>query len=181
MKSILITILLTINFSIYLSAQNTALDTKNGFKDFTLGDNYLKWASNIVYTNTADANIKYYQYIGSCCQQVFNYNLAFIKLGFKDDKLQVIYLETENEEKIGNNWISDQYKSIKYSLIQLYGNSTNDTPARESDVKCGWFGNKVFLILTQEYMGTKLNAGNPKAEARCTIMIGIRSKPENGF
>ena len=75
MKTLLTTIL-TLLFYTGLFAQTIdKLDEKNGFKDFTLGDNLTKWENQLSYEGKWDDGSLAYLYKGTCCNKVFIGNL----------------------------------------------------------------------------------------------------------
>jgi hypothetical protein len=161
-------------------SQSSALDAKKGFKDFTLGDAYSKWSSSLNYTNTEDDNIKYYDYIKQSAVQVFEYNVAKIRLGFKDEKLQVIYLVTDISRVSGNDMLS-QYNSLKSSLSSLYGKPYEYTPDHnKQNFTSAWSGQKVILSLEFVYDGVKNDGGNIYTGTHCNILVGFITN-KSGF
>lgn len=182
MKSLRLLFVLLIGLNSFnVFSQINQLDKKNGFKDFTLGDSYSKWSNNLKLINT-DNGISYYKYTGSCCNEVFNYKLSEVRLGFSNDKLDVIYLITENQIKSKEQWISLQYYSIKNNLSSLFGTSSKDMPSEtRGNVICEWYGDKTFLTLEYQYMGVKGNSDYAWSEDRCAIMIAVKPKLSTGF
>lgn len=166
----------TLSFS-----QSSQLDKKRGFKDFTLGDPYTKWSSSLSFLNS-DNGVSYYKYTGYCCNEVFNYRLSEIRLGFAENKLQIIYLITENQIKDRNEWLSYQYSYLKSNLNSIFGESSGDMPAeKKGNVMCTWKGNNTFLILEYQYMGVKGNSEKAWSEDRCTIMFALKPRQNTGF
>lgn len=162
---------------------NKILDEKNGFKDFKINDDYSKWINELEYTNSADDGIKYYDYKGNCCERVFTYDLESIRLGFKNNKLVVIYLSTLTKKDYSENWISSEFKSLKWSFEELFEEKTNEFPVDDNsgDVKCGWIGKNIHLSLTFEYMGLKKFGDEYIKTTRCNILIGKRVSLNSEF
>lgn len=161
-------------------SQGLTLDEKRGFKDFTLGDPISKWKTSLKYVNTTDAQIAYYDYAGTCCQQVFNYNLASIGLGFKNDILQIICLTTEKQSD--PSYLSNEYKSLKGSFTSLYGKPIEASVKTNDNLLCGWTGENVILTLEYEYLGVQHNSENVYFIAsRCIINVRFKSDLKNGF
>jgi hypothetical protein len=186
MKSILFIILTSLSFMTIAVGQNLPiakkLDEKNGFKEFQIGDSFSKWQANLTFTNSNGDN-KFYTYTGSCCQQVFSTDLERIRLGFKDNKLVVIYLETKTVKNESSGWVSSDYKSIKGSFEILFGVESPDIPSDDNSGKVSsfWMGEKLFLDLTYEYMGVKQFGDNYAGTGRCTLTIGINVPLDDGF
>jgi len=159
----------------------TKLDEKNGFKDFKIGDDYKKWQPNLIFTNTADDNIRYYDFKGECCNSLFLHKLEKIRLGFKDDKLVVIYLVTPTDIVNAPNsseWCSSQYRDLKANFSKAFDLNVSDVPSADNSgkVSCFWKGENISLILNYEYMGVKQISGEAKSFGRCTVMIS-KNKP----
>ena len=67
-------------FSVAFAQTIDQLDKKNGFKDFTLGDAFSKWQSQLKLERNWDDGSKTYLYRGTCCNMVFNYPVEKINL-----------------------------------------------------------------------------------------------------
>jgi hypothetical protein len=168
--ALLCTILST---TLSFSQDLTKLEEKRGFNDFTLGDSYSKWNSNLHYTNTADDNIKYYDYTGSSCSKAFNYDIEKIRLGFKNDELQVIYLITYSHRDSG--LLSEQYKNLKSSLISLYGTPNESAPnSKSKNVIAAWLSKTVVLSLEYQYLGKKKDGDDTYTASKCHILVGVK-------
>jgi|TARA_B110000902_G_scaffold177020_1_gene200763 hypothetical protein len=138
------------------------LDTKNGFKDFTLGDSYTKWQSQTKFEGSWDDGTKAYLYTGSCCNKVFSYAIDKIVLRFSANKLVGIYITTEKFQKgyaesgIYTKWRTDDFESIKSSFSYLFGKPTSvDAPENSGEITHLWVGKKVLLTSKYEYMGVQ--------------------------
>lgn len=152
----LIAVLLPIQFF----GQNiNNLDVRNGFKDFKLGDNYSKWSSQLAYSRTKSDGVKIYEYTGTCCSMLFDYNLAKIELGFLNSSLIIIYLETENFQKPYSesnqftNWRKDDFERINNSFEVLFGKPSGIDA--EEDITYHWQSKQVLLRSTYKYLGVR--------------------------
>jgi hypothetical protein len=136
------------------------LDSKNGFKDFKIGDLLSKWQSNLTFDGTWDDGSKAYLYNGTCCNKVFDYEVAKTILRFKDNKLVGIYITTKKFQEgytssgVYTKWRPDDFESIKNSFTYLFGPPFSTT----KDDKTGsiihiWRGKKISLVSTYEYLG----------------------------
>jgi len=164
------------------SEPNLILDEKNGFKDLKIGDNYSKWSDELIFTNT-DNGIKYYDFTGSCCKKLFSSNLGKVRLGFKNNVLDVIFLTTPTEKDYTEGWISSEYKYLKGSFEEVLEEKVNDIASdnESGDINSVWLGKKIQLILTFEYMGLKDFNGKYIKTSRCKVLISKRPDLKNGF
>ncbi|RMZ60381.1 hypothetical protein D1632_05440 [Chryseobacterium nematophagum] len=134
------------------------LDEKNGFKDFKLGDSYSKWSSQLKYGGKNSDNTEAYDYVGTCCNMLFNYPLKNIRLIFSNSKLIGIMLQTTYFQKPYNisneftKWRSQDFESINDSFTQLFGEPTS---AKLEEASFSWTGRKVTLISTYDYLGVR--------------------------
>lgn len=162
---------------------STILDEKNGFKEFKLDDQYSKWSAEIKFTNSEDEGKKYYDYTGNCCQKLFNSELRKIRLGFKYNVLNLIYLVTPTEKQVGEDYLSAEYKYLKSSFDLLFQQKGYEAMPDDNsgDVQSIWMGNKIQLILTYEYMGIKDFDGKYIATSRCNVLISKISNLNDGF
>jgi len=135
------------------------LDKKNGFKDFTLGDAFSKWESQLKLERNWDDGSKTYQYRGTCCNMVFNYPIEKLNLKFKNNKLVVINITTEKFQKgyfesgEYSKWRPDDFESIKASISSLFGEPTLYDPVGSLNVTYLWKGKRVLLTSEYQYMG----------------------------
>jgi hypothetical protein len=187
MKSLLFIILTSFSSLSIGVSQNSPivrkLDEKNGFKDFQIGDSFSKWQPNLAFTNSNGA-VNFYIFNGSCCQQLFTTDLERIRLGFKENKLVTIYLETKEVRKLSDEWVSSNYRNLKENFESLFGVNRPDTKSihnGEIKVSSLWMGEKLFLQLTYEDMGIKLFGNYFDSAGRCTIAIGLNSEIKDGF
>ncbi|CAA7386950.1 hypothetical protein [Chryseobacterium fistulae] len=139
--------------------QNIAqLDEKNGFKDFKLGDPLSKWSSQVRHVGRISDNTEAYDYVGICCNMLFNYSLENIKLIFNNSKLIGIMLKTTYFQKPYNisneftKWRSQDFESINNSFTQLFGEPTS---IKAEETTFHWTGNKVVLISIYNYLGVR--------------------------
>ena len=186
MKSLLFVILTSFSFMTIAVGQNIPvskkLDEKNGFKEFQIGDSFSKWQTNLTFNNS-NGDKKYYTYTGSCCQKVFSIDLESIILGFKDNKLVLIYLETKTVKSESSGWVSSDYKLIKGSFEMLFGVKSPDIRSDDNsgNVASFWEGEKLFLDLKYEYMGVKQFGDNYTGSGRCGILIALIVPLNDGF
>jgi hypothetical protein len=167
----------------FVSFGQNALDLKNGFKDFTFGDPISKWNSSITFLNKSSDGVSVYKYIGSCCQQVFNYDLSEIRLGFLNNKLDVIMLMTKkfqkgmNGENKPTRWNGTQdLEKIKANFEDLFGKASSPSiDEKTGKIHYYWTSQKVGLVLSYEYLG--INDGD-----FCIILVKTLNKNSNpGF
>lgn len=163
MKKLLVLFFATFMLTTGLLAQTIdKLDEKNGFKDFTLGDNYSKWESQLRLEGSWDDGSKAYIYNGLCCNKVFNYSVEKIILRFSSNKLVGIYITTEKFQKgfkesgEYTKWRTDDFESIKSSFSYLFGKPTSvDAPEGSGEISYLWTGKKVLLVSKYEYLGVQ--------------------------
>ena len=136
----------------------------------------------MAYTNLKGEN-KVYNYTGSCCQQLFNLDLGSIRLGFNNNKLVVIYLETKMTKNESIGWVSSDCKFIKGSFELLFNVNSPDIPSEDNsgEVSSYWEGDKLFLDLTYVYMGVKSYGTSYEKTGRCTVIIGLNVPLDGGF
>lgn len=133
------------------------LDEKNGFKDFNLGDEYIKWSSQLKFINSSD-DITIFEYTGNCCNKLFDFNLAKIGLAFSDSKLVIISLTTDYFQEpysISNDftkWRSQDFEYINDSFTQLFGEPTDKNLEKATFY---WTGQKASLTSKYEYLGVR--------------------------
>ncbi len=161
------------------------LDEKNGFKDFTLGDSYTKWQSQLKFEGNWNDGTKAYIYTGYCCQKVFDYAVDKIVLRFNGDKLVGIYITTKNFQKgyaesgEYTKWRSDDFESLKSSFSYLYGKPTSyDAPEGSGEVTYIWTGKKVILFSKYEYLGIQ---NGDRQQIIVADMIFLNKGIEDGF
>lgn len=163
----------------------SALDQKNGFKDFTLGDSFYKWSANLTYFSTLQSGIKVYKYTGACCRTLYGYNIAEIRLGFdKLNELTVIWFTTEkfqkgyNIDKKYTEWNGTKdYEKIRDNIERQFGKASGvDGEESSGKLTLFWIGSKVMLNLEYDYLGI-MNGD------RCNILVGKfePSKVNDGF
>lgn len=177
---------LTITFTLLIifngnSQVNTKLDEKNGFKDFQIGDSYEKWKLNLIKVSGDIENIKY-RYTGTCCQQVFDFEVEEILLEFKSKKLINIIITLEQWEKsTSENDFTDlatcfdnlDYLSGRFDI--LFGKySDYEKDEKTGMVTYGWYGNKIGLTCSVQYQGIR-------AGCKPFIILGDMSIVESGF
>lgn len=85
------------------------IDSKSGFKDFKLGDNFNKWKNQLTYEKES-GGLHFYNYTGICCKELFGKNIIEIRLGFEYGKLVVIAASFEILK----------YKSIDNKYLRFY-------------------------------------------------------------
>lgn len=163
MKTLLTSIFTFLIISTSIFAQTIdKLDEKNGFKDFTIGDNFTKWENQLIYEGKLDDGSKAYLYKGNCCNKVFNYSVEKIILRFSSNKLVGIIITTEKFQKDYKEsgeytkWRSDDFESIKSSFSYLFGKPTSvDAAEGSGEVTYIWAGKKVLLLSKYEYLGVQ--------------------------
>lgn len=180
-----ILLLAAISLVSFKMASQSALDQKNGFKEFTLGDPFYKWGTSLVYRNTLQSGIKVYKYVGVCCRTVYGYTIDEIRLGFdSQNSLTVIWFTTEkfqkgyDVDKKYTQWNGTRdFDKIKARLESQFGESDGvDKDDSTGNVTLFWLGNKVMLTLEYEYLG--VSNGD-----RCNILVGKydKSQTTDGF
>jgi hypothetical protein len=159
MKTFLISILIFLTFTTHLFSQTIDdLDKKNGFKDFSLGDDFSKWKSQLVFISDLEDNSKFYLYKGTCCNMLFDYPIEQLFLRFEDNKLVEIYIETAKfredykDSGVYNPWRKDDYERINKFFIGLFG-QPNGYNYSSSEFTFFWTGKKVQLRSTYENKG----------------------------
>ena len=161
------------------------LDEKNGFKEFTLGDNISKWTNYIKFDGNWNDGTKAYVYTGGCCNKVFDYDVENIVLRFNGSTLVSIVITLkqfqERYEISGKytNWRSNDFESLKNSFAILFGPPSDlDKNDKTGSVVYSWVGKKVVLFSQYEYLG--VTAGD-----RQKIIIGdltfLNNDIQNGF
>jgi hypothetical protein len=137
-------------FSIYSFSQNTLkLDEKNGFKDFHLGDNILKYSGQISLLN---ADINSYKYTGSCCKDVFGNSIEGIVLYFTKNQLDriTIIMPEGQGDKVSNS----KPNYLDSNFILMFGEYSGASADDETgDLITQWRGNKVILTIEYIYKG----------------------------
>lgn len=154
-------IFLSIFLAPIISAQTIdKLDTKNGFKEFTLGDPFTKWQSQCEFEDFYENGTKGYTFIGECCNKVFNYEIDQIILRFYSDTLVGIDITSKELQKSFAEtgaytiWRDGDIESIRHSLSNLFGEATGVGMSRSSgDLSYEWVGEKVYLFLQYNYFG----------------------------
>lgn len=182
-KNLTYFLIIFISFLTFSQAQTKSiLDKKNGFKDIKIGDNYSKWSDKINYTNSNNG-IKYYDFEGDCCRKLFSKKLKKVRLGFKNNILDVIYLETPIEKNYSEGWTSSEYKYLKGSFEEvLEERGTEVAPNDNSgNIRCLWLGKNIQMILTYEYMGLKNFDERFIKTDRCNILISKKPDLKSGF
>lgn len=150
-------------FCILLSANGQTikdLDEKNGFKEFTLGDDLFKWGAQLEYKGRNDDNSIIYTYTGNCCSKVFQYDIDDITLIFSERILVGIGITTKKLQKeyaVSGKYTrirTDDFNNVKASLAYLFGEPTAyDVLENDASFMYSWMGKKVILILAYEYLG----------------------------
>jgi hypothetical protein len=146
-------IILTLVLTIKIFAQNIqTLDEKRGFKDFTIGDTYLKWEKQLSFNfyDEKDSTTNY-SYIGTCCQEVFNYNVDGINLKFKNNKIVKIYIILKPFRTKYLSLPTDDYLSINNSLSNIFGTLTS-IEKNQDEVIYKWTGKKIVLFSSYNYL-----------------------------
>lgn len=161
------------------------LDEKNGFKDFTLGDSYTKWQSQLKFEGNWDDGTKAYLYTGYCCQKVFNYPVDKIVLRFNGDKLVVIYITTKKFQKEYaesgkfTKWRTDDFESINSSFSHLFGEPTSDDFSEGiGEITHIWKGNKVILFSKYQYLGVQ---NGDRQQIIIADLMFLNKDIKNGF
>jgi hypothetical protein len=163
------------------SQVSTKLDEKNGFKDFQIGDSYDKWKVNLIKVSGNADKLKY-KYTGSCCQQVFDYDVEEILLEFKNNKLINIIITLEQWEKSTseNDFTNlatcfDNIDNLATKFETLFGkHSDYKKDEKTGIITYGWFGNKIALTCSMQYQGIR-------AGCKPFIILGDMSVVESGF
>ena len=185
MKKILLSVLF-LQISLLFFGQNiNDLDSKNGFKDFTIGDPFSKWEKNIQNDGIWDDGSPSYLYNGSCCNKLFNYDVERIKLRFNKGQLVGIYITTKKFQKEYiesgefTKWRKDDFENIKMSFSMLFGPPTSFLNDEEtSEVSYTWIGKKVGLISTYQYLGVR---NGDRQQISIVSLSYLQETMKNGF
>jgi len=137
------------------------LDTKHGFKEFLLSDDFSKWDDKVIYNRTWNDGAKSYLYKGSLGQQVFDLKVKDIELKFIENKLIGIYITTKpfypTYEETGSypDMGLSNYKNLVSKFDALFGSSTSILPERSNptDLKNIWTGETTLLLVQYDYQG----------------------------
>jgi hypothetical protein len=141
---------------------STRLDEKNGFKDFQIGDLFWKWQANLKFISSTNETKKY-RYIGTCCQNVFSYDVKDIVLEFKSDKLVNIFIilkewekSTSTEDFTDLSICVDDLKKLSNNFQNLFGNYSDfETDKRNGTITYSWIGRKIALTCGIKYLGIR--------------------------
>jgi hypothetical protein len=172
MKIIAVTLLFQLLFTLNSIAQS-ALDKKNGFKDFTLGDHYTKWANDMDYIKRSNEKTIYkFKYP----RNVFDYAIYNTELTFIESILTSIKITTEKFQYRDAVFMgTDDYNKIKSNLNILFGPETSSYMSENSGVVTSvWKGEKVSLTLNYHFLGTR--EGD-----RSSIVVESLSSVYDGF
>lgn len=151
------------------------MDEKNGFKDFQIGDSFSKWEKELKFLSKNNDLVNY-TYVGNCCTTIFNVDIEFINLGFKNGELAVIYFETKTIPVTTKTiWESTDYHSIKRNFDLTFEVTSPNFPSDDNSGSTisQWIGRKLFLTLTYHYKGIKNIEGSSLATGNCSIMLGL--------
>lgn len=137
-------------------SQSTTLDTKRGFKNFTIGDNKTKFDGNLEYFKTTSEGNTGYKYKPKTLSEtyVFNYEFNLILLFFdKENKLVTINLVKEYD-KDSYAKATEELTGIIKNLTGLFGPiSEKYQDDKESRIGAAWAGNEIILMCTNKYSG----------------------------
>ena len=173
-------------FSLSQNMPNEILDQKGGFKDLKIGDPFSKWSNKLTYAGKDDNGEIYYTFNGECCQKLFETQLAAVTLKFKNNKLEVIYLFTPVTQRYStstSSWVSDEYLSLKAKFEHIFNQKARESMPKEGDGPISsWYGRKIMLQLTFEYMGLEFDKYNRAIKKeRCYIIISKPHDLNSGF
>ena len=163
-KSTSIILIAMLSFVSLNLLSQSALDQKNGFKDFTLGDKFYKWSSNLSYFNTLQSGIKVYKYNGTCCRSVYGYGIPEIRIGFdSNDELTAIWLTTEMfqkgyeiDKKYTEYGATKDFEKIRDNIESQFGQADGvDGGDGNTALTLYWVGTKVWMYLSYEYLGVR--------------------------
>lgn len=156
--TVILTIILLSNYS--FSQTLDKLDEKRGFKEFAIGDSYDKWKSQVKEIGLWKDGGTGYEYIGNCCDEIFDYPVGKILLRFNNKILEAIIITTGNFQKPFSEtgeytkWRPDDFGRIKSLFSQLFGQPTS-MKDDGGNVTFYWQGKEVVLISKYEYLGVK--------------------------
>jgi hypothetical protein len=141
----------------YMQGQNlNDLDSRNGFKEFKLGNPYSKWSKDLVFDSYSEDGEKKYLYTGSCCDKIFNYEIQQIQLGVTNNKISTICITTrkfrENNGKI-IDWRTDDFMEINKNFEYLFGEPSYIKKPDNGEVVFLWYGKRVNLISCYKFTG----------------------------
>lgn len=183
----LIFIFFCLTFPLFVNSQtNFKLDSKNGFKDFQIGDSFSKWSNDLTVSRKGSNSRDIFTYTGSCCRKVFDYNAKAIELEFKNSKLITIYITLEQWEKprtsgqftdLGKCF--DKFENIRSNFVYLFGEPAGlDSNEESGSMTLFWLGRKIALSATCEYEGI---SNGCKPYIIIGDMTAVNQEIDNGF
>ena len=162
---------------------SNALDSKLGYYNFTLGDSYKKWSSQLQLFLDGNTQ-KSYIYKNGELPNLYGNDVKRVLLTFVDQKLTLITIELSAWDAPQEGRYSDLKKSLDKltellnSYKILYGNPTeNQTDIKTGKVAIYWEGKFKYLLLKLTYLGVTKGS-------RITIDFGnkiIMSKSLNNY
>jgi hypothetical protein len=157
-------IALFINPIVTFSQVNSALDQKNGFRDFKLGDSFDKWKASLKYVSMRSDGDKLYEYTGTCCNNVFSFSVNKIQLVYSANKLVHIFIELkpfEDARKQGGiieyQSPNPSYERLLKDFNSLFGYYSEKVPLDEPfgrKYSTTWEGTKTVLVVDYYFLGT---------------------------
>lgn len=166
MKHLFIAIIIPCLLSLSIKQTINKLDDKNGFKTFTFGDKYSKYATNLkFFSHSESSGLDIYVYQGDevDLHKVYNTKFYSISLCFnKENSLSMIYLSNPFFVKDDSAFYQHALEE-NHLLSKLY---TADIGAAtgiidENGVTGSvWVGKKVILKVTTAYYGFDKGAMN---------------------
>lgn len=163
MKKVILFAILSFTISFSVNSQSIdALDAKNGYKDFKIGDSFEKYNGKLIFRNylNNDQNRPTYSIKKEFSySDLFGYTIKDITLTFKADKLIMIDIWLKEIVPEGVSWIfnTDDFTNITDQFKSLFGEQKYHVYDDESDNMVGimqWKGKKVELWVRFVFRGT---------------------------
>lgn len=168
--------------SLAVKAQNnSAVDEKNGFKDFHLGDSFQKWAAAARYIDNGNKS-KVYKYTGTCCNDVFGKPVQAIVLTFSEPEKKLICIEVFTP-KVEYHWMEGFLTYYEDPFKKAFGEpSSSEHNTMPNGVLerylYQWYGKKACVELNAYYGPTE----NGEMHSRVRIFdVQLAKKPADDF
>lgn len=129
---------------------------KFDFKGLSIGDDYAKW-SNVLVFDKKDETTQESIYILNHPNftKVFNYDIKYVEVKFKYNKLTSIFITLEPFEEKG--WRSEEFESIRDNFDQLFGKNKGFEKIGENtgNLFYIWENSKVSLLMFYIFNGSQ--------------------------
>lgn len=150
-KLYLLSFLLFFNYS--FSQSTSVLDERNGFQSFKFGDNLEKWKSQLSRADVVAPNA--YDYNGSCCKSILDFDVTGIRLRFENNKLVeiAIFIKEDYYSELPSDKYLKYYENAFTSSFgrYTYGGQYNSNENNFEVMEYQWQGEKVLMQLLTFY------------------------------